>query len=141
MKAVGGEVVSIGKIKDIFAGRGITKAYKANGIEDLFDTTLKAVKETPKMPFFSPTSSISMPTTAIAAIFRAMQARWSISTDVCRRWLNCWKMTIFSSLRPIMDVIRPGADQYRETLFLCRYRSDDCRPSRSSTSSGWKKFL
>jgi phosphopentomutase len=47
MKAAGGEVISVGKIKDIFAGRGITKAYKANGIEDLFDTTLKALEEAP----------------------------------------------------------------------------------------------
>jgi phosphopentomutase len=47
MKEAGNEVVSVGKIKDIFAGCGITKAYKANGIEDLFDETLKAVRETP----------------------------------------------------------------------------------------------
>ncbi|WP_456450963.1 phosphopentomutase [Hydrogenimonas sp.] len=45
MKAAGGEVVSVGKISDIFAGRGITKAYKANGVEALFDTTLKAIDE------------------------------------------------------------------------------------------------
>ena len=48
MKEAGGEVVSIGKIKDIFAGCGITKAYKANGIEDLFNATLTAVEETQK---------------------------------------------------------------------------------------------
>ena len=48
MKEAGNEVVSVGKIKDIFADCGITKAYKANGIEELFDETLKAVRETRK---------------------------------------------------------------------------------------------
>ena len=47
MKATGGEVVSVGKIKDIFAGRGITKAVRANGIEALFDATLQAMEEAP----------------------------------------------------------------------------------------------
>ncbi|WP_353663291.1 phosphopentomutase [Hydrogenimonas sp. SS33] len=45
MKESGNEVVSVGKIKDIFAGCGITRAYRANGVEELFDTTLAAVKE------------------------------------------------------------------------------------------------
>jgi len=45
MKASGGEVVSIGKISDIFAKQGITKAVKATGLEALFDETLKALQE------------------------------------------------------------------------------------------------
>ncbi len=45
MKASGGEVVSVGKISDIFTGQGITKAVKANGLEALFDETLKAYQE------------------------------------------------------------------------------------------------
>jgi phosphopentomutase len=45
MKASGGEVVSVGKISDIFAGQGITKAIKATGIEELFDASLNALKE------------------------------------------------------------------------------------------------
>ena len=48
MKDSGGEVVSVGKIKDIFAGCGITKAYKAHDIQGLFDTTMDALKETQK---------------------------------------------------------------------------------------------
>jgi phosphopentomutase len=47
MKKAGGEVVSVGKIKDIFAGRGITKAYKGSDIEGLFDATLQAMEEAP----------------------------------------------------------------------------------------------
>jgi len=45
MKASGGEVVSVGKISDIFATQGITKAVKTTGLDGLFDATLKALKE------------------------------------------------------------------------------------------------
>lgn len=39
----GGSVVSIGKIADIYAHQGITRAVKATGLEQLFDTTLQEV--------------------------------------------------------------------------------------------------
>ena len=45
MKSSGGEVVSVGKISDIFATQGITKAVKANGLEALFDESLNALQE------------------------------------------------------------------------------------------------
>lgn len=48
MKASGGQVVSVGKISDIFAEQGITKATKAYGVDGLFDASLaefKAAKE------------------------------------------------------------------------------------------------
>ncbi|KEQ12084.1 phosphopentomutase [Endozoicomonas montiporae] len=38
----GGEVVSVGKIADIFAHQGITTKLKANGIAGLFETTMQA---------------------------------------------------------------------------------------------------
>ncbi|HBM15371.1 MAG TPA: phosphopentomutase [Lentisphaeria bacterium] len=41
MKEQGGQVVSIGKIADIFADCGITKKVKATGIDALFETTMK----------------------------------------------------------------------------------------------------
>lgn len=41
----GGDVVSIGKIADIYANCGITKKVKQTGIEDLFNATLEQVKE------------------------------------------------------------------------------------------------
>ncbi|QYJ79686.1 phosphopentomutase [Shewanella acanthi] len=44
MKEAGGEVVSVGKIADIYAYCGITKKVKANGLADLFDATLEEVK-------------------------------------------------------------------------------------------------
>lgn len=39
-----GNVVSIGKIADIYAHTGITEKHKATGLEALFDTTLKVMK-------------------------------------------------------------------------------------------------
>ncbi|MBM7071677.1 phosphopentomutase [Shewanella sp. 202IG2-18] len=41
----GGEVVSVGKIADIYAHCGITKKVKGNGLEALFDATLEQVKQ------------------------------------------------------------------------------------------------
>jgi phosphopentomutase len=38
-------VVSVGKIRDIFAGSGISEAYKAVGLEDLWNVTLEQVKK------------------------------------------------------------------------------------------------
>lgn len=40
----GADVISVGKISDIFAGQGISRRYKASGIDGLFDTTLEALK-------------------------------------------------------------------------------------------------
>ena len=45
--ASGGEVVSIGKIADIFAHQGITKKVKATGIPALFEATRKELLEAP----------------------------------------------------------------------------------------------
>ncbi|GLS83836.1 phosphopentomutase [Paraferrimonas haliotis] len=45
LKAAGGEVISVGKISDIYAHCGITKAVKANGLEALVDTTIEQVKQ------------------------------------------------------------------------------------------------
>ncbi|MBW8191111.1 phosphopentomutase [Neiella marina] len=41
----GGEVVSVGKIADIFAHQGIGKKIKASGIDGLFDATLGALEQ------------------------------------------------------------------------------------------------
>lgn len=43
----GREVVSVGKISDIFAARGVTRALKGTGHDELFDATLKAMAEAP----------------------------------------------------------------------------------------------
>ncbi|MGB0893891.1 MAG: phosphopentomutase [Parashewanella sp.] len=45
MQAAGGEVVSVGKIADIYAHCGITQKVKATGLEALFDATLEQVKQ------------------------------------------------------------------------------------------------
>ena len=44
IKKAGGDVVSVGKIADIYAEQGITKKVKATGLEDLFDKTLEEYK-------------------------------------------------------------------------------------------------
>ena len=44
--AAGGEVISVGKISDIYAHRGVTTKIKANGNAALFDATLNAMRET-----------------------------------------------------------------------------------------------
>ena len=45
--AKGGEVISIGKIADIYAHQGITKKVKATGNTALFDATLAALDDAP----------------------------------------------------------------------------------------------
>ncbi len=45
--ARGGTVWSVGKIADIFAGRGITEALKADDNQGLFDRTLEAMNRAP----------------------------------------------------------------------------------------------
>ena len=44
----GGEVISIGKIADIYAHRGVTRKIKATGNAALFDATLDALAEAPE---------------------------------------------------------------------------------------------
>ncbi len=43
----GGEVIGVGKVPDIFAGRGITRAVKASGLEGLMHATLDAFQAAP----------------------------------------------------------------------------------------------
>ncbi len=47
LKNAGGHVISVGKIADIFAHQGITKAVKASGLAELWDVTLREAKAAP----------------------------------------------------------------------------------------------
>ena len=47
LAADGGQVISIGKISDIYAHQGISKSIKATGLEALIDQTLGQMKEVP----------------------------------------------------------------------------------------------
>ena len=47
IKNAGGSVISVGKISDIFAKQGITKAVKASGLEELWDVTLQEANRAP----------------------------------------------------------------------------------------------
>ncbi|WP_322862585.1 phosphopentomutase [Aeromonas allosaccharophila] len=44
IKEKSGTVIAIGKISDIYAGVGVTKALKATGLTELFDTTINEIK-------------------------------------------------------------------------------------------------
>ncbi|MCC5826933.1 phosphopentomutase [Alkalimonas sp.] len=45
LTAAGGEVISIGKIADIYAHQGISRGLKATGLEALIDTTLQQMQQ------------------------------------------------------------------------------------------------
>ncbi|MBA3988409.1 phosphopentomutase [Aliidiomarina maris] len=47
LKQAGGEVISIGKIADIYAHQGITQTVKATGNDALFSATLEAIRSAP----------------------------------------------------------------------------------------------
>lgn len=47
LKQAGGEVISIGKIADIYAHQGITQMVKATGNDALFSATLEAIRSAP----------------------------------------------------------------------------------------------
>ena len=47
LAGAGGEVIGVGKVPDIFAGRGITRALKASGLEALMQVTLDAFESAP----------------------------------------------------------------------------------------------
>lgn len=47
IKNASGEVISVGKISDIYAKQGITKEVKASGLEELWDVTLEEAKNAP----------------------------------------------------------------------------------------------
>jgi phosphopentomutase len=45
--AAGHQVIAIGKVSDIFAGQGISRAIAANGLEALTDTTIRTLVDAP----------------------------------------------------------------------------------------------
>lgn len=47
LTGAGREVIAVGKIKDIFAASGVTRHYKANGTDALFQATLEAFEQAP----------------------------------------------------------------------------------------------
>lgn len=45
--AAGHEVIAIGKVSDIFAGQGVSRAIPASGLDTLIDTTIAAFRDAP----------------------------------------------------------------------------------------------
>lgn len=54
LAAAGGEVISIGKIADIYAQQGITQRVKANGNHAIFDATMEAIATAPSRSIIFP---------------------------------------------------------------------------------------
>lgn len=71
----GGEVVSIGKIADIYAQVGITQKVKATGLDALFDATIEEMKKRAITPSFSLTLLILTRLTATAVMLLVMPPR------------------------------------------------------------------
>ncbi|STI83365.1 phosphopentomutase [Escherichia coli] len=75
-----GQVVSVGKIADIYANCGITKKVKATGLDALFDATIKEMKKRVITPSSSPTSLTSTLPGATVATSQVMRRVWNCST-------------------------------------------------------------
>jgi phosphopentomutase len=48
LEGAGREVISVGKIADIFAHKGLTQKVKANGLDGLFEVSLKKLEDAPE---------------------------------------------------------------------------------------------
>jgi phosphopentomutase len=73
----GGQVHSIGKISDIYAGCGITKKTKATGIPALFEATKEAIKEAGDNTIVFTTSLTSIQLTVTVVMWRVTLQRLS----------------------------------------------------------------
>lgn len=79
-----GQVVSVGKIADIYANCGITKKVKATGPDALFDATIKEMKEAGDNTIVF-TNFVDFDSSgATVATSPVMLRVWSCSTAVCR---------------------------------------------------------
>ncbi len=91
----GGDVVSIGKISDIYAGCGITQKVKATGIPALFEATLEQIKKAGDntIVFTNFVDFDSLMATAV--MLPVMQLRWNISISVYRKFLSCFRKMMY----------------------------------------------
>lgn len=79
-----GQVVSVGKIADIYANCGITKKVKATGLDALFDATIKEMKEAGDNTIVF-TNFVDFDSSgATVATSQVMRRVWNCSTAVCR---------------------------------------------------------
>lgn len=79
-----GQVVSVGKIADIYANCGITKKVKATGTDALFDATIKEMKEAGDNTIVF-TNFVDFDSSgATVATSQVMRRVWNCSTAVCR---------------------------------------------------------
>jgi len=88
--AAGRDVVSIGKIADIFAHSGTGRVLKGAGNMACSTARSKDFHRWLTVGCSSPTSSTSIPSTDIVATLRAMRQRWRSSTPACRSCSVCF---------------------------------------------------
>ncbi len=86
VKAAGLPVVAIGKIEDLFAGRGVTNAVHTASDDEGMDEVDAAGGRRPGAAWCSPTWSISTPASGIATTWRGTRRTSNGST---RAWPRC----------------------------------------------------
>jgi hypothetical protein len=143
----GGEVISVGKIADIFAHRGITRKVKATGNAALFDATLDALRTAPDRSIvFTNFVDFDM----LYGHRRDVDG-YAVALEyfdgACRRWWRVRTTTIVrgSRLRPHLARQRSHAGAYtcagfrrgryagipRRTGVVRRHRPEPCKSFRT----------
>lgn len=119
LQAGGGEVIAVGKIRDIFAGRGISRSIKADGNMALFDATLQTALETGETPALIFTNFVDFDTlyghrrdvAGYAAALEAMDRRLP-ELEMLLRPGDMLVITADHGCDPTM----PGSDHTREHI-------------------------
>ena len=122
--ASGGEVISVGKISDIYAHQGITKKIKATGNAALFDATLDALRDGRRShASCSPTSSTSTCCTDTVATSTATRPRSSIFDPRLPEMLELMQDddVLMICADHGCDPTWPGSDHTREHIPVLAY--------------------
>ena len=132
--AAGGEVISVGKIADIYAHKGITKKVKASGNAALFDATLEELGQAPdRSIIFTNFVDFDMLSTTEKTVLRhewlpieadlskwaGQKVRLELISDVGTQdnssgdWA-CWAEMRIESLQPVLQrTLEPSGEAYR----------------------------
>ena len=112
LKENGKTVIAVGKIHDIFAGRGISESIHTDGNTDGMNKTLDIASRDSLILW------ISICSTVTAGIFRDTHARFRNLTHFFRRSSQSSATMMFSSLRRITDAIPDTAEPIiRESIY------------------------
>ena len=124
----GHPVFGVGKIEDIFTGRGITGAVHTTSDSDGVDQTLGRCGRSIAASS-SPTWSTSIRSTATATTSRATPGTWSCWTPGCPRSWARWMPGMSSCSRPTTAAIPPTCPPTtRGSTYPCWSRGPSVRP-------------